>query len=189
MLSVREIPLPDDARRVLEGLIAAAPAPAAGFWSRLKSAAALDRKFHAERAAQARVALALGRCEEVEVRHDTAPALSEHEHGIFLFVPVDAGTTLLLDVCSVADDARWALHQAGQLLRQHWRWLRFTGLDGPWCFVAKGAPVTPRDLGEFHGTALEHRLTEETTWLGDDALLPLSMAEIERLARQHAAAA
>jgi len=102
---------------------------------------------------------------------------------------VDAGTTLLLDVCSVAEDARWALHQAGQLLRQRWRWLRFKGLEGPWCFVAEGAPVTPRDLGEFHGTALEHRLTEETTWLGDDALLPLSMAEIERLARQHAAAA
>ena len=189
MLTVRNIPLPQDARNALDAMIAASQPAPAGLWSRIKAAAALDRKFLAERAAQARNALLRGTCTEVEVDHDTPPALAEHEHGLFLFVPARPDATLLLDVSSVSDDSRWTMHQAGQFLRQRWRWLRIEGLEGPQCFRATGAAVAPRRLGEFHGTALEHRLTEETDWLGDDALLPLSLAEIERLMRQPAVAA
>jgi hypothetical protein len=189
MLSVRDVPLPEEARRALDGVVAAAPAQGSGLWARLKSAAALDRKFLAARAEAARAVLARGTCQTVAVSNDAAPALSAHEHGIFLFVPVSAGETLLLDVSSVSEDPRWALHGAGGLLRQRWRWLRFPGLEGPWCFAAEGAPVTPRDLGEFHGTALERRLTEEVDWPGDDAVIPLGLAEIERLVRQPAGAA
>jgi len=133
--------------------------------------------------------LSRGLCEEVEVRNDAPPALAEHEHGIFLFVAADAGRTLLLEISSVSDEVRWPLHRAGQLLRRRWRWLRFRDLEGPWCFSAEGAAVSPPSLGDFHGTALEQRLTEEMDWPGDDALLPLPLAEIERLARQPGGAA
>ena len=189
MLIVRDIPLPQDARSALDAIIAAGKPAPAGLWSRIKAAAALDRKFLAERAERAQAALARGTCREVEVRHDALPALSEHEHGIFLFVPAGADTTLLLDVSSVSDEPRWAMHRAGQFMRQRWRWLRIEGLDGPQCFLATGTPIMPRNLGEFHGTALERHLTEESDWPGDDALLPLSLAEIERLMRQTAVAA
>lgn len=189
MLTVRDIPLPPDARVALDAMIAASPAAPAGLWSRLKAAAALDRKFIAERAAQARIALSRGTCTEVEAEHDTPPALAEHEHGLLLFVPARADATLMLDVSSVSDDPRWTMHRAGHLMRQRWRWLRIAGLDGPQCFRATGAAMTPRRLGDFHGTALERRLTEETDWLGDDALLPLPLADIERLLRQPALAA
>jgi hypothetical protein len=188
-MSVRDVPLPAEALRRLEGLVAASPAQGAGLWARLKSAAALDRKFLAARAEAARAVLARGRCEAVEITHETPPALSEHEHGIFLFVPMSTNETLLLDVSSVSEDARWDLHGAGGLLRARWRWLRFQGLDGPWCFAAEGAAVTPRDLGEFHGTALDQRLTQDMGWPGDDAVIPLGLTEIERLARQPAGAA
>lgn len=189
MLSVRRSPLTDEARRLLEDFVAASPASGGGFWSRLKAAAQLDRKFLAERTERARAALARGTCEIVEVRHDTPPALAEHEHGIFLFVPVNRNETLLLDVSSVSEDARWGLHEAGQLMRQRWRWVRLADLEGPWCFAAEGAAVTARRLGDFHGTALEARLTEEMDWPGDDALLPLALEVIERLALRRAEAA
>ena len=188
MLAVRVVPLPQDAQRVLEGFVAPAPAPSAGLWSRLKAAATLDRKSLAERAAKARAVLGRRACEDVDIWHDSPPALAQHEHGIFLFVHAGAGATLLLDVSSVSEDVRWDLYQENQLLRQHWHWYRFPGLDGPWCFTADGPPLMPMFLGDFHGTALERRLTEEMDWPGDDALLPLPLEEIARLARQRAAA-
>lgn len=185
MFSVREIPLPQESLRVLEDLVAASPEHPASLWQRVKAAATLfDRKFLMDRAAEARAALSRGVCDEVRVRHDAPPVIAEHEHGLFLFVAVDAGHTLLLDVSSVSDDARWTAHRAGNLLCAQWRWLRFKDLDGTWCFAAEGNPVAPRNLGDFHGTALERRLTEEMDWPGDAAVLPLPLAEIERLAHQ-----
>jgi hypothetical protein len=187
MLTVRDIPLPDDARRLLDEFMAAAPERAAGFWERLKSAAApSERKFLAERAAAARAALTRGTCAEARVRHDTPPALSEHEHGIFVFVPAGEHETLLLEILSIADDPRWRLHRSGALMRAEWRWLRIAGIAGASCFFADGAPVLPRTLPFFHGTALERRLTEEMDWPSDDALLPLSLDEIARLAAESA---
>lgn len=188
MLAVRVVPLPQDAERVLQGFVAPAPAPQAGLWSRLKSAT-LDRKFTADRAAKARAVLGRRACEDVEIWHDTPPALATHEHGIFLFVHAGAGAALLLDVSSVSEDPRWALYQENRLFCQRWHWYRFPAFDGPWCFSAEGPPVMPHYLGDFHGTALETRLTEEMDWPGDDALLPLPLEEIARLARQRAAAA
>ena len=93
MLTVRNIPLPQDARNALDAMIAASQPAPAGLWSRIKAAAALDRKFLAERAAQARNALLRGTCTEVEVDHDTPPGLAEHEHGLFLFVPARPDAT------------------------------------------------------------------------------------------------
>lgn len=183
MYTLREIDLPEDGRAVLERFAAAGRTPARGVWERLKAAAALDRKFVADRAARARAALERGVCGEVRVSHETPPALSEHEHGVFAFVPAGPAATLLLDISSVSDDPRWPLYEGGGLLRSEWRWLRFDGLDGCWCFDAAGAPIAPLSLPFFHDTALERRLTEEMDWPGDDAIVPLSMAEVEALAR------
>lgn len=185
LLSVSQIPLSPDARRALQDLVAASPEHAQGFWQRVKAAATpFNRKFLMERAAAARSALSRGVCDEVRIRHDTPPALAEHEHGLFLFVPAGAEATLLLDVSSVSDDARWSMHREGCLLRSEWHWLRIAGLEGTWCFASEGTSIAPRHLGEFHGTALEHRLTEEMDWPGDDGVVPFSMAEVERLARE-----
>jgi hypothetical protein len=188
LLAVRVVPLPQDAQRVLDGLVAPPTAPSAGLWSRLKSAA-LDRKFHADRAAKARAVLGRRACEDVEIWHDSPPAMAQHEHGLFFFVHAGAGATLLLDVSSVSEDVRWTLYQENRLLRQRWHWYRFVGLDGPWCFTADGPPMMPVYLGDFHGTALERRLTEEMDWPGDDALVPLPLEQIVQLSRQRAAAA
>jgi hypothetical protein len=179
MLSVRDIPLPEEARLRLESLVAAG-APARGLWQRLAGAA--DRKFRERRAEAARAALASGTCQAVHVRHDAPPAVSEHEHGLFVFVPAASEATLLLDVSSVSEDPRWDLHRAGGLMRAEWRWLRLIELDGPSDFAVDGPAVTPIALPFFHGTALERRLTEEMEWPGDDALLPLALDEIARLA-------
>lgn len=185
MLAVRVVPLPQDAERVLEGFVAPAPAPSGGLWSRLRSAA-FDRKFAADRAAKARAVLGRRACEDVELWHDSPPALATHEHGLFLFSHAGAYATLLLDISSVSDDVRWALYQENRLFLQRWHWYRFPGLGGPWCFTADGPPVMPLYLGDFHGTALETRLTEDMDWPGDDALLPMQFEEIIRLARQRA---
>jgi hypothetical protein len=115
--------------------------------------------------------------------------MAQHEHGLFFFVHAGAYATLLLDVSSVSDDVRWGLYRENQLLRQRWHWYRFAGLDGPWCFAADGPPIMPHFIGDFHGTALERRLTEEMDWPGDDALVPLPLEQIVQLARQPAAAA
>ncbi len=187
MLAVRVVPLPQDAEKVLEDIITP-PASSAGLWSRLKAAATVDRKLLAERAAKARAVIGRRACEDVEICHDMPLALAEHEHGIHLFVHAGAGVTLLLDVSSVSDDVRWPLYQQNRLLRHRWHWYRFPGLDGPWCFSAEGPPVTPLYLGDFHGTDLEYRLTEEMDWPGDDALLPMPIEEIARLPRQRIAA-
>ena len=182
MLSIREVPLSPETLQVLEDLVHASPEHASGLWQRLKSA--FEGKYLSERAAEARAALARGTCEEVEVRHETPPVVAEHEHGVCLFVAAGPKQTLLLDVSSVADDARWNMYKSGTLMRECWHWTRFTNLEGAWAFAAHGAPVQPRNLGELHGTALERRLTEEMDWPGDDAVIPLSLAEIERLAHQ-----
>lgn len=188
MLAVRVVPLPQDAERLLEGFVAPPAAPSGGLWSRLKSPK-LDRRTIADRAQKARAVLGRRACEDVEIWHDSPPALAQHEHGIYLFVHAGAYATLLLDVSSVSDDVRWAMYQENRLFRQRWHWYRFPGLDGPWCFTADGPPVMPMFLGEFDGTALETRLTEEMDWPGDDALLPLQLEEIVRLARQRVAVA
>lgn len=187
MLAVRVVPLPQDAERVLEGIVTPAAPPSGGLWSRLRSAA-FDRKLLAERAAKARAVLGRRACEDVEIWHETPPALATHEHGLFLFAHAGAYATLLLDVSSVSDDVRWALYQDNRLFFQRWHWYRFPGLAGPWCFSADGPPAMPLYLGDFHGTALETRLTEDMDWPGDDALLPMSLEEIIRLARQRAPA-
>jgi hypothetical protein len=183
MIFVRETPLSQEALSALKGVTASARR--GRLWSRLAAAAPHSgRKDRSDRAALADAVRARGVCEEVEVWHDAPPAVAEHKQGIYLFVPMHARATLLLDVSSVSGDPRWALYRANRLLVAHWRWLRFPGLDGPWCFLAEGMEVAPVRLGEFHGTELELCLTEDMAWPGDDALLPFSFDEIERFARR-----
>lgn len=185
MIFVREIPLSQNALRALKGVIGAAKG--GGLLSRLSHSgrpAAQNEKDRAGRAALAEAVLRRGVCEEVEVWHDALPALAEHAGGIHLFVQMHARATLLLDVRPTADDPRWALHQAGALLTTHWRWLRFPGLRGPWCFLAEGHDIAPIKLGSIHGTELELYMNEDLPRPGDDMLLPLSLDEIERMARR-----
>jgi hypothetical protein len=183
MIFLREVPLSQEALRALKGVIGAAKG---GLWSRLGAAAPppTGQKDRADRAAHAHAVLARGACEEVEVWHDALPAIAEHAGGIFVFVPMHARATLLLDVRPSTEDPRWALHQAKALLTTHWRWLRFPGLRGPWCFLAEGHDIVPVKLGSFHGTELELYMTEDIPFPGDDTLLPLSFDQIERLARR-----
>ena len=75
MLAVRVVPLPQDAERVLEGIVTPAAPPSGGLWSRLRSAA-FDRKLLAARAAKARAVLGRRACEDVEIWHETPPALA-----------------------------------------------------------------------------------------------------------------
>ncbi len=185
MIFVRDVSLSQNAHRALKGVIGAAKG--GGLLSRLSHSGrplGLSEKDRAERAARANAVLQLGRCEEVEVWHDALPAIAEHAGGIFLFVPMHARATLLLDIRPTSDDPRWALHQAGALLTTHWRWLRFPGLRGPWCFFNEGHDIVPIKLGSFHGTELELYMTEDIPSPGDDTLLPISFEDIERLARR-----
>jgi hypothetical protein len=188
MIFVRETPLSQEALSALKGVTAAGRG--GRLWSRLVAAPRpAGRTDLTGRADLAQAVLARGTCEEVEVWHDAPPALAEHEHGIYLFVPMHAKATLLLDISSTTEDPRWALHREKKLLVTHWRWVRFPGIQGPWCFHADGHEITPIRLGAFHGTELELVLTQDMAWPGDDALLPLSFNDIERYARQRLSAA
>jgi hypothetical protein len=185
MIFVREVPLSQNAIRALKGVIGAAKG--GGLLARLSHSgrpASQSDKDRAERAALADAVLRRGVCEEVEVWHDALPAIAEHAGGLYVFVQMHARATLLLDLRPIAEDPRWALHQAGAFLTTHWRWLRFPGLRGPWCFLAEGHDVLPVKLGSFHGTELEIYMTEDIPRPGDDTLLPISFDEIERLARR-----
>ncbi len=181
MLSVTRIDLPPDARAVLETYVAAA-LPAGG-WGRLTSRLFPgQRRVLEQRAAKAAAVLAVGACDEVRLLHGVLPVTTTHEHGLLILAPVADHATLMLDIASVADDPRWELHRAGRLMRTSWRWLRFSDLDGPFGFEADGEPIEPRVLPDFHGTALESRLTGGAGWPGDDVILQLGMPEIIRLA-------
>lgn len=184
MLTVSEIDLPDDASALLASYEAAAQSSPGVFGGLMALLPLPGRAFTATRGKLAREALDLGRCVEVRVRHDGPPVIMSHEHGVIVLIAIDGNRTLMLDVSSVGDDPRWDLHQAGKLMRRDWRWLRLGETLGASCFKADGPAVTALDHGELHGTKLEQHLLAGEGWLGDDAVVGLSLEDALRLAHQ-----
>lgn len=177
MMTTQTIELPSSLVAVLEDAVHTAERRGGGRWFRGPGRAYLD-----QRADAARAALATGTCISVQVRHDSAPAVLTHEHGLLVVFPVDATSTQLLEILSVADDPRWDLYTAGGLMRAEWSWLRVPDL-GSYEFAASGAPIDHVELGDVHGTQLEVVLTEgDDGWPGDDATLPMPFDDVVRLA-------
>jgi hypothetical protein len=176
MLTTATVELPLALVEVLEDVIRAGEGRGVGRWARSPG-----REYRRHQAATAQAVLTEGRCVSVHVRHDLPPATLSHEHGLLVLFPVDGDATHLLEILSVADDPRWALHEAGGLMRREWRWLRVPGI-GTHGFAASGEPIDHADLGDFHGTELEVVLTEgDDGWPGDDATLGMSFDEAARL--------
>lgn len=169
---------------------AALPADAVGALTREVDAGArkgLLRRANAHRQACAAAAEALlrdGTCPAVTVHHDQRPLTLRHEHGAVVVTPLEGDRVHLLDISSVSDDPRWELYRSGELWRREWTWLRLGDL-GFRDFRASGATITPVDLGDLHGTALEERLVDgDEGWPGDDAVLDLSGSAVVELAHR-----
>jgi hypothetical protein len=174
------VELPADLVAVLQGYVEAAER--GGLRGRLRSTR--GGAYRREQGAAAGLLLEQGTCLQVQVEHDVAPAVMTHEHGLLLMFPVGTEATHLLEVSSVGDDPRWALHATGDLMRRQWTWLRLGDL-GVHDFAATGEQLAPLDLGDFHGTRLEEYLTEgDAGWPGDDASLDVSFNDILAMARQ-----
>lgn len=178
MLTMVTIDLPDDCVELLREYVDAAGGDGKRRLLRRPG------RFVTERATAARRVLDQGTGVAVHLVHDDPPAAVGHEHGLLVVAPIDGQSAQLFDISSVDGDPRWDLHQAGELFRREWRWIRLGEL-GPHGFAATGAPVRPIDLGELHGTALETYLTErDEGWPGDDATLDRSLADICAMAQR-----
>ncbi len=172
------VDLPDDCAQLLHRYVAAAEGEGRRRLLRRPG------RFVTERATIARRVLDEGTCVSVHLEHAEPPAIAFHEHGLLVITPLGDDDVQLFDISSVDGDPRWALHEAGGLLRRDWRWIRLGDL-GPYGFTAGGEPVVPIDLGELDGTALETYLTErDEGWPGDDATLPETFADIVAMARR-----
>lgn len=181
-LRVTTISIPPELHRFLEKLVAEG-VPRGGLRGFLDRVLPVEQRIRADRASAASAALACGTVEAVVLEHLEPPILAHHEHGVLVFVSSSDDTTLMFDATNVEPDPRWTHHEAGTLLRKHWRWFRVAGLEDQVLFTTEGEPVASRATFDFHDTALEHELTEKRDWPGDEVLLPFSLAEIEHLGR------
>lgn len=178
MIIEADVPVPPDAILKLRGQIETAERAA-----RRRLMSGHSRAAALTQGSAAALVLDLGRCTSVHVEHTDHPAVMTHEHGLLVFIPVDDGRTHMLDVCSVDGDPRWDLHEAGDLMRRHWRWIRL-GEAGMHDFVASGPAIEPLDLGDLHGTTLEPLLTEsDEGWPGDDVTLDVEFSTLVALAQ------
>lgn len=176
MLHIEHTQLPNDVRTSLTAQLAQEQDRAKRGWMRRGRSAAQDRVEQIESC------LTDGTCIRVRVEHVEPPAVLTHEHGLLVLIPVDAMRTHMVEISSVADDARWELARTQQLMRRHWEWLRVGDL-GPFAFRAHGDAITPLELGDLHGTELEELLLgNDDGWPGDDTTLDLAFAAAVELA-------
>ncbi len=162
------VPIPDDVAALLNDTVAAG------------SRRGMFRGVGTDGRASAREAQRIvdtGSCVAVDVQHDQPPVVANHEHGLIVLIRRGDDTAHLLDISSVADDPRWALHSTGALWTRWWSWVRAGDL-GPFRFTATGEPLAPPFDADLHGTRLEAYLTEsDDGWPGDDAVLAITFAD------------